>query len=514
MKRPVGTVHDAVLYARVSSDEQEKEGYSIPAQTKSLHEYAASKGITILHDYIDVETAKQPGRSGFTQMVDFFAKESRKSLQQRCRTLLVEKTDRLYRNLKDYVTIDELGIDIHFVKENTLISPESHSSEKFMHGIKVLMAKNYVDNLSEETVKGMLEKAEQGIWPLRAPIGYLNAVRDNKKIIEPDPETAPLVAKLFEWYATGNYSLDEVAAMAKDVGLVMPRSKRPLNRQKLHRLFGVRLYYGEFLWKGRIYRGIHDPLVSRELWDQVQANLKSRGTTKVRKVKHKLAFSGLIKCGHCGCALVGEIQKGRYVYYHCSGFRGKCQEPYVREEVLEEKFTEIIKSLAFDGDVLEWIGNALRESHRDERQFHGQAIIKLQDDYNRLQGRIERMYVDKLDGRVEAGFFDRKSADWRDEQRQILRAIEQHQNANQSYLEEGITLLELANRAGDLFERQDAREKRRLLQFVLSNCSWKGGVLTPAFRQPFDILADGARRSAEKKAAGLAADDLRLVMGG
>jgi DNA invertase Pin-like site-specific DNA recombinase len=506
----------AVVYARVSSEEQEKEGYSIPAQQKLLHDYAAQEGIKIVSEFLDVETAKMPGRLGFDEMVEFF----RKGLQQRdpsvrCRTLLVEKTDRLYRNLKDYVTIDDLKIDIHFVKENQVLSPDSHSSEKFMHGIKVLMAKNYIDNLSEETSKGLLEKAEQGIWPLRAPIGYRNVVRaDGKKVIEPDPETASLIVKLFEWYATGKFSLEEVSEKANDAGLLMPRSKRPLNKQKLHRILRGRLYYGEFVWKGRLYKGIHEPIVTRELWDRVQAMLDDRGKKKLRKVKHKLAFSGLIQCGHCGCALVGEIQKGRYVYYHCSGFKGKCEEPYVREEVLEQRFTQIIKGLIFDAEVLAWLGQSLRESHQDEREFHFAAVTRLNSDYARLQARIEQMYVDKLDGRIETSFFDQKSAGWRDEQRQILRAVEQHQLADQSYLEEGVALLELATRAAAEFAVQDAREKRHLLDFVLSNCTWKGGELTPVFRQPFDIIADGVKLSAEKKAAGISTSSLCLEMGG
>ena len=84
------------------------------------------------------------------------------------RVLLVEKTDRLYRNLKDYVTVDELDLEIHFVKENVIVSQDSRSSEKFMHGIKVLMAKNFIDNLSEETKKGMLERpSSRSIRPLR-----------------------------------------------------------------------------------------------------------------------------------------------------------------------------------------------------------------------------------------------------------------------------------------------------------------------------------------------------------
>jgi site-specific DNA recombinase len=124
---------------------------------------------------------------------------------------MAEKTDRLYRNLKDWVTLDELELEIHFVKENVVLSADSRSSEKFMHGIKVLMAKNYIDNPSEETRKGMTEKAEQGIWPSYAPFGYRNVLGENgKKTIEPDPELAPVVRQMFEWYATGRYSVREI----------------------------------------------------------------------------------------------------------------------------------------------------------------------------------------------------------------------------------------------------------------------------------------------------------------
>jgi site-specific DNA recombinase len=127
---------DAVKYGRVSSKEQEKEGFSIPAQFKLIDQYAQSQGLKVVREFVDVETAKRPGRTGFDEMIKFLKRSS-------VRVLLVEKTDRLYRNLKDYVTIDELNLEIHFVKENVILSHDSRSSEKFMHGIKVLMAKNY-----------------------------------------------------------------------------------------------------------------------------------------------------------------------------------------------------------------------------------------------------------------------------------------------------------------------------------------------------------------------------------
>ena len=145
----------AVMYVRVSSKEQE-QGFSIPAQRQLLNDYAEREGIHVVQEFEDVETAKRAGRTSFTEMVDFLRKKT-----SGCRTLLVEKTDRLYRNIKDWVTIDELGIEVHFVKEAVVLSEDSRSSEKFMHGIKVLMAKNYIDNLGEEVRKGMIEKARQ-----------------------------------------------------------------------------------------------------------------------------------------------------------------------------------------------------------------------------------------------------------------------------------------------------------------------------------------------------------------
>ena len=164
-----GMPREASLYARVSTKDQEKEGFSIPSQIKLLEEYAQAHQFSVLHRYQDVETAKKRGRSDFGRMMRDL---KRKPMQSR--VILVEKTDRLYRNMPDWVTLAELGAEIHFVKEHTVISPTSNSSEKFTHGIKVLMAKQFIDNLSEETQKGMKEKAEQGLWPSRAPLGYRN----------------------------------------------------------------------------------------------------------------------------------------------------------------------------------------------------------------------------------------------------------------------------------------------------------------------------------------------------
>ena len=227
----------AVIYARVSSKEQEKEGFSIPAQLKLLKEYASANGFAVAQEYIDVETAKQTGRAAFGEMVDYL------KAHPSIRVMLIEKTDRLYRNLKDWVTVDELDVEMHFPKEGVVLSRELRSSEKFMHGIKVLMAKNYIDNLSEEARKGMQEKAEQGIWPTKTPLGYRNVTGpDGKKIIATDAAIAPLIAKLFDWYACGDISLKEAARKAHAAGLLYPKSGAKVPVSTVHTILRNRLY--------------------------------------------------------------------------------------------------------------------------------------------------------------------------------------------------------------------------------------------------------------------------------
>src|ERR1700730_11460332 len=122
--------------------------------------------------------------------------------------------------LKDWVTLDGLDLEINFVKENWIVSPNSRSSEKLMHGMKVLMAKSYIDNLSEETVKGMTEKARAGMYPSCAPVGYRNVNGgDGKRIIVPDPDAASVITELFGRFAAGHHSLRALVAEFNAEGL-------------------------------------------------------------------------------------------------------------------------------------------------------------------------------------------------------------------------------------------------------------------------------------------------------
>ena len=305
-------MRQAVLYARVSSKDQEREGYSIPAQVKLLREYARTHSFEVVREFLDVETAKKTGRKSFTEMVRFFEKHPS------CRVVLVEKTDRLYRNFRDYVTLEDLGVEIHLPKEGQILGKDAKSQDKLVHGIHVVIARNYVENLREEVRKGMREKAEHGIYPSRPPLGY----RNNKALrtIEVDPERAPIAQRMFELYATGNYSLSTLrTALIAEFG----RAFSTFRLWYLEELLKNPFYIRQFKWEGKLYPGTHPPLVSREAFEQVQQVFQGRH--RPRKRKYEFAFTGLLRCAYDDCAVTAEMKKNKYTYYRCTGYRGKCE---------------------------------------------------------------------------------------------------------------------------------------------------------------------------------------------
>lgn len=467
-----------VIYARVSSKEQEKEGYSIPAQLKVLKAYAIEKGLEIVQEYVDVETAKRAGRTDFTKMLTYLKNN------KECDILLVEKTDRLYRNIRDWVTLDDLDVEVHFVKENFVLSKDSKSSEKFLHGIKVLMAKNYIDNLSEEVKKGLLEKADQGQWPHRAPVGYRNNKESHR--IEIDPQKGPLIKRIFELYAAEKYSLKALSRFAKDSGL-FSRNSITINKGGIHRILNNPIYYGEFIWKGKRYIGDHEPLISKVLFDQVQEVFHK--ANHPIETKRKLAFAGLLKCEKCGCSLTPDIKKGKYIYYHCTQYRGQCDNVYVREEKLADLLKEVVKQIQIDDSMVEDIKAALLSSQKDKIQYHENALKSLNQRHSRIRNYLDKAYEDKLNGEISDDLWQRKSQEWNDELVDIGIQIRSHQNANANYFQTGVKILELANRAYNMYLKQGRHEQRKLLDTILSNCTFYRGTLYPTYRKPFDLLA-------------------------
>lgn len=356
-----------------------------------------------------------------------------------------------------------------------------------MHGIKVLMAKNYVDNLGEEVKKGMREKAEQGHWPSMAPIGYVNNPATHR--IEPDPQRAPFIGELFRLYATGTYSLKALLAKAHAMGLTHPRRDRRLFKSEIHRLLQNPIYAGDFVWDGTRYRGCHQAVITRELFDEVQA--APRHKPRARHLKQRHAFMGLLTCAQCGCAITAERKKGKYVYYHCTDYHGGCDNTYIREEQLSSLLGDVIKPIQITSEIAQELAAAFRATDQDAEQRRVGGLRQLEQRRTTVVTKLDRGYEDFVAGRISEEFWTRKSQEWEAE----LSAFE----AGRTRLEQPRPLatataqkiLELAKQAESLYQSQDSAERRRLLETVLSNCTFHAGTLCPTYAKPFDLLVKG-----------------------
>ena len=470
----------AVIYTRVSSREQEQEGFSLDAQTKLLRVYAERNGFEVIRAFEDVETAKAAGRKQFSEMVTYFKRASA------CRVLLVEKTDRLYRNFKDAVTIEDLKIEVHLVKEGQILSKNSKSSDVFMHDIHLAVARHYVANLKEEVCKGMREKAEQGTYPGRAPFGY----RNNKgtRAIEADPEKSAIAAHAFEMYASGKYSL---LSLSKEIKRVWGAR---ISKTNLHKMFMNPFYIGQFKWSGGTYHGTHPVFVSQELYAHVQSVLQGCNRPKYRK--RDIAFRGLLTCAHDDCVVTGEVKKEKYVYYRCSGGRGPCELPRFKEQEIAERMGHVLEHVTIPAQVAKQIEDELNSEHVHAHEHiarENARLIRARDDVRR---RMDSAYVDKLDGKIAEDFWQRKQAEWQTEEARITTQIQSLKEPNTAgRIVDVQRILELAQNAHSLYLTRKPAEQAEILRMMLLNCSLDAVSVYPTYRSPFDLIAKRAENA-------------------
>ncbi len=477
----------AVGYARVSTKDQEREGYSIPSQKNLIQDYAEKNDYQVVQLFCESESAKSAGRTQFNAMLDFL------DANPDIKVLLVEKTDRIYRNQHDYINldIDTRGIELHLIKENEIMSKNSKSHQKFIHGIKVLMSKNYCDNLSEEVKKGLLEKYNNNIWPTVAPVGYIN--NRIKHDIDLDPTRAPLVKKLFELAATGSYTIRKLAKVISEMGLDSKKGKF-IGKSGIQRIIENTFYYGEMRFsdfKPRI--GSHSTIINKELFEAAQLGMGYKNKTKL--TKHDFAYTGILTCSRCGCSISAQqkIKKSgkKYIYYSCTNGKGFCDKvSYIREETIEAQFARALEQIKLTPEIIEWTKTALMESAQIEIDFRTQQVQALTAKYKKLESYISDSYKDKLDGVISVEDWDSRTSEWKQEQIQISLKLSALKETNTSYMQDGIRLLDIANKASELFRTMPNHEKRELLKLVLQNPKLNDVTIEYEFEKPFDMLTN------------------------
>ncbi len=481
-----------VLFARVSTREQAEEGYSLQAQEKLIASYAEQRDFHIVKRFSVPESASgKQERKLFNELLAFIYSHPE------IKNVICEKVDRITRNFKDAVKLDDWLNEneerqIHFVKQNLVLHKYSRSHERFQWDIYIALARQYSNNLSEETRKGLYEKAAEGWFPGNHKRGYITVGDIGHKVwvIDKTKPDAKYIEMAFVLYDTGNHTLRTLAKELFNQGWILNR--KAISKSELHKLLSDPFYCGEFIFNEKLYREAkHPPLVTKELFYRVQERLQRK--IKAGKYrKHTFLFgNGLFICGECGRAITGETQKG-HNYYHCTRYDASCsQSKYVREEDIQKQVLGILDDFKIDNSRLfAWVKKALQESHSDEREYHVETIEELETKKDGIEKILDQLYVDRCEEKITKDFYERNQAKHEAELNSVLDAIVKHTKANIDYQKLGMNIFELSQLGREIYEKKALmEEKRELLNFVFLNFRLQDKKVVPTLHNGFDVIA-------------------------
>ena len=462
----------AIIIARVSTEEQKEAGNSLPAQITRLEKYCQSKSFEVIKKFSFDESAYKDKRDEFDKLLDVVKEISNKEKVAVC----FDKVDRLSRSIFDkrvgalYEMAVADKIELHFVSDGQVIDNKMSAVEKFQFGMSLGLAKYYSDAISDNVKRAQEQMIRQGVWPSKAPLGYKNIRLNEKQTeIQIDPDHADLIRKAFEWYATGNYSLSTLRKRLTEAGMVIDIN---LSQGIMDWILKNPFYYGDMLWNGKLYPHKYDPLVSKDVFDKVQEIKEGWHKKPFKWASKPFVFRGLIKCGYCGCMITGEMAKKKYRYYHCTNYfkkHAKSEVEWIKEEDFIGQISTLLKKLQMPDYVLEELTQILKKSHDNESSFYKRNVAILEQELGRIKSKLEVMYEDKLEGRITNDIYDKKALEYFKKRDDIVMQIENHTKADSNYYVEATKVLDVAQRAHEIFESSEDEEKRQFLQFMLQN---------------------------------------------
>lgn len=440
-------------YIRVSTARQGEHGTSPEEQRAAIAAYADRADLRISEWFNETKSAARQGRSVFNRMLAGLE-------SKRAAGVVIHKIDRSARNLKDWARLGELmdsGAEVHFVHDNLDLSTRGG---RLSADIQAVVAADFIRNLREETLKGRYGRLKQGFYPFPAPRGYLNRGKAQPKAI--DPQVGPLVRQAFELYVTCNYSLDTLREELRNRGLCR-RAGAPLTSDQLSAILRNPFYIGVVRLKatGEVFTGNHEPLISKALFDRVQAILSGRCYPRTQI--HRFLFRRLIKCERCGRSLTGEMKKG-HVYYRCHDVG--CPGVSIKEEHIDQVVRTELGHLRMEAEDVGDFRELVEVERTVESASAGMRLDQVERDLGLIDERIERLTDAVLDGTIDKStYYERRGRLIG----QRVELLERRKGAGSTTWQTVSERFELGLTALQGYEIGNDDEKREVLKSVSSN---------------------------------------------
>jgi len=377
------------LYARKSTDVEDKQVLSIEAQLAELRAVARRNELTIAEEFVEKRSAKMPGRPVFEEMLKRVEKGE-------VQGIVCWKIDRLSRNPVDSGRISWLlqrGVIQQIQTHDRTYLPQDNV---LIMSVEFGMANEYIRQLSANTARGLRAKARRGDFPGTAPVGYRNDSRT--KTIALDRKKSKVIRAAFELYSKGESKIEDIGQFLYNNGVRSFFGNR-IHDDRVKFILQNPFYYGQFLFAGELYEGRHTPIVDKRLFDRVQRVLVERGHPQ-SATNAPQVFCGLMSCGECGMAITAEVrtkyQKNgnvhRYVYYRCTKkSAAHCSQSYVREESLTDDVSELLALFVLPPEWARDYERRMKEDERDVGRTTANAVAELREQTHEIERRLDRL---------------------------------------------------------------------------------------------------------------------------
>lgn len=457
-----------VGYGRKSRKEKNNKAVSLDSQKDMCREYAKSKDCNFVYFEDNNKTGDNLNRPGYKDMIAFI-----KSNKVEC--IVVWKFDRISRNLEDYFGTIQPTIKKH----NTTIASVSQHVDDILQLEPIVLAM-YIGMSAQEqkntkdrykTVADYRRK--NGYVHGVAPIGYINTRdKDNRGIIEPDPNKAHYIKRIFELYATGMFSMERVGKEIAKYGFKNSQDK-PYPKKRIEDILKNPVYMGKIGKSGRVpddnnlIPGVHTPIISEELFNRVR--LMCSDTKKTRSHNEQYTYSNYIKCAKCGYSMVGilkhgEHNSGDYIYYHCTNYKkSHLREKNIKQEYLDEVMQEVLESFDISEFELKKIKKLVFNALDDLQEYELKSINELKRQYGKVVNSItSTIKEESLNTETRKEIIAKLQA----EKDEITRKIDNLSASSKDTTTRLSILVDYANRLPELYLKASVQEKRLILATI------------------------------------------------
>jgi len=497
------------LYARKSTEDEERQAMSIEAQLAELAEYAKTENLFVAEKFIESKNAKKPGREKFNEMIQKIY-ESKEPVG-----ILAWHPDRLARNSVDGGQVIYL-IDIN--KIASLRFPtfwfEPTPQGLFMLQVAFGQSKYYSDNLSENVKRGKRQKLRRGEYPGLAPFGYLNNAKTRN--IDPDPVKARVVKKVFEEFSTGKHTLESLGLRLSFWGVVS-KNGTPLAKATIQRMLTNKTYLGLIVHNGETYEGKFPAIVSRAIFEAVQKVLKQRAKPRHSKKRHNFPFVGLLTCGECGGMITAQWAKGNgglYRYYRCTKKHGKCSQRYLRENLLVAQLKNRLQKIALCDDWAEKMLAKVDVWEKDNAQSAQSFAQNLDEKIKDTEQKLDKLVNAYLDGTIDKETYLVKKDELIQNKTALLEKRDDFGRKGNNWIEPLREWINDTHHAEKLASSNDFDEIKSFAEKIGTNRRLLDRKLIFDFAQPFDLIPKYTEKCEPRSRTSSLRGKLRPTAGG